>query len=169
MDPQIQELLDKKAIEEVLVRYCRTQDWLDDEGQASVFWPDADIDYGFFRGSGADFVTTVMDVERNALRRWHMGTNIQIKLTGPDSAIAESYGIAVGTGEADGKLRDNMYGGRYLDELEKRDGEWRISKRQYLLDWSTNFPNAIQAVLDGGFNLNVAEIRESGHELYRKM
>jgi hypothetical protein len=169
MDPQIQELLDKKAIEEVLVRYCRTQDWLDEAGQATVFWPDADIDYGFFKGSGADFVPAVMEVEGNALRRWHMGTNIQIKLTGADSAIAESYGIAVGTGEADGELKDNMYGGRYLDELEKRGDEWRISKRVYILDWSTNFANAIQAVVDGGFPLNILQIREPGHDMYREM
>jgi len=169
MDPQIQELLDKKAIEEVLVRYCRTQDWLDDEGQATVFWPDAHVDYGFFKGNGTDFVKAVMEIEHNGLRRWHMGSNIQIKMEGPDKAIAESYGIAVGTGERNGKLHDNMYGGRYLDEFEKRDGEWRISKRIYILDWSTNFPNAIQAVIDGGFQLNTLDIRDTGHPMYREM
>ena len=47
MDPQLQELLDKKACEEVLMRYSRTLDWLDEAGQASCYWPDADIDYGF--------------------------------------------------------------------------------------------------------------------------
>jgi len=169
MDPQLQELLDKKAIEEVLVRYCRTQDWLDEEGQATVFWDDADIDYGFFKGSGADFVKAVMEVERGSLRRWHLGTNIQIRLTGPDTALAESYGIAVGTGETDGVLQDNMYGGRYLDEFEKRNGAWRISKRTYILDWSTSFPNALKAVVEGGFPLNILDIREAGHEKYRKM
>ena len=39
MDPQLQELLDKKACEEVLIRYGRTQDWLDEPGQGSCFWP----------------------------------------------------------------------------------------------------------------------------------
>ena len=47
MDPQLQELLDKKACEEVLMRYGRTQDWLDEPGQGSCFWPDADVDYTF--------------------------------------------------------------------------------------------------------------------------
>ena len=30
---------------------------------------------------------------------------------------------------------DRFYGGRYLDECLRRDGEWRISKRTYILDW----------------------------------
>ena len=47
-DPALQELLDKQAIAEVIQRYSRTLDWLDDEGQASCFWPDAAIDYAFF-------------------------------------------------------------------------------------------------------------------------
>lgn len=42
--------------------------------------------------------------------------------------IVELYGIVVGIGEVDGKLCDNMYGGCYLDELEKCDGEWWILK-----------------------------------------
>ena len=46
MEEQLQRLLDKQAIDEVLQRYCRTLDWLDEPGQASCYWPDADIDYG---------------------------------------------------------------------------------------------------------------------------
>ena len=49
----LEDLLAKDAIIDVLARYSRTLDWLDDEGQASCFWPDAAIDYGFFRGSAA--------------------------------------------------------------------------------------------------------------------
>ena len=69
MDPQLQELLDKKAYEEVIHRYGRTQDWLDDDGQMSCLRPDADVDFGFFKGNGADWVTTVMAHEREAPRR----------------------------------------------------------------------------------------------------
>ena len=48
MDNALQELLDKKACEEVLLRYGRTLDWRDEDGQSTCFWPDAEIDYGFF-------------------------------------------------------------------------------------------------------------------------
>ncbi len=54
MDPKLQELLDKKACEEVIMRYGRTQDWLDTPGQESCFWHEADVDFGFFKGNGND-------------------------------------------------------------------------------------------------------------------
>lgn len=69
MDQAIQDLIDKQAIGEVIARYSRTLDWLDDEGQASCYWPDAAIDYGFFTGTAAEFVPVVMAVERQSQRR----------------------------------------------------------------------------------------------------
>ncbi|MBT5200195.1 MAG: nuclear transport factor 2 family protein, partial [Gammaproteobacteria bacterium] len=62
-----------------------------------------------------------------------------------------------------------MYGGRYLDELEKRDGEWRISMRTYILDWSHSFPNSIEAMTPDEFALNILQIREPGHPMYRPL
>ena len=66
---QLQKLLDTKACEEVLMRYGRTLDWLDEAGQESCFWPNAEIDYGFFQGNGSDWVPVVMEVEAAAPRR----------------------------------------------------------------------------------------------------
>ena len=168
MDPQLQELLDKKACEEVIHRYGRTQDWLDDDGQMSCFWPDAEVDFGFFKGNGADWVTTVMAHEREAPRRWHLCTSVIVQVDG-DTAKAECYGIAVGGREADSAMNDTMYGGRYLDELEKRNGEWRISKRTYILDWSHEFPDALESSTGDDFALHVLDIRESGHPMYRPL
>jgi hypothetical protein len=167
MDSRIEELLDIRACEEVLMRYGRTQDWLDTSGHETCYWPDAEIDYGFFRGSGADWVPAVMQVESQALRRWHMTSSMMVQVDG-HCARAESYTIAVGTGEGeDGELVDTMYGGRFLDELQKRNGEWRISSRRYVLDWSQKFPNGLEAATGGGFDLNILDIREAGHPLYR--
>ena len=70
MDEALQELLDKKACEEVLLRYGRTLDWLDEKGQASCFWPDAEIDYGFFQGETKDWLPVVMAAEATSSRRW---------------------------------------------------------------------------------------------------
>ncbi len=166
MDPQLQELLDKRACEEVILRYGRTQDWLDEEGQNTCFWADADVDYGFFKGSGADFVTTVMEHERSVPRRWHLCTSIMVQIDG-NRAKAECYGIAVG-GEGAGAVQ-NMFGGRYLDELEKRDGEWRISKRTYILDWSQQFTDATADTAGEDFALHVLDISKAGHPAYRPL
>ena len=168
MDPQLQELLDKRACEEVIHRYGRTQDWLDDDGQAACFWPDAEVDFGFFKGNGADWVTTVMAHEREAPRRWHLCTSVMVQVDG-NRAKAECYGIAVGGREQDGRMQDTMYGGRYLDELEKRNGEWRISKRTYILDWSHEFPDALETSTGADFALHVLNIADGGHPMYRPL
>ena len=169
LDSQLQELLDKKACEELVVRYGRTQDWLDTPGQNSCFWPDAEIDFGFFKGDGENWVKTVMPHEQAALRRWHMSTSVIIQVDG-DKATGECYGIAVGTHlNENGEKEDNMYGGRYLDEFERRHGEWRISKRTYVLDWGTQFPNALVDLTPEDFALNILEIDKPGHPEYRAL
>ncbi|MBC8186996.1 MAG: nuclear transport factor 2 family protein [Proteobacteria bacterium] len=166
MNEELQQLLDKQAINEVLQRCSRTLDWLDEEGQASCYWPDGDIDFGFFQGRADAYVPMVMKHQRGAAKRWHISTNVMIKLDG-DRARAESYGITVGAGSADGPRR--MYGGRYLDELEKRSQEWRISRRVYILDWSKTFADdSAEARLEGAA-LYAPDITEPNHELYRKM
>ncbi len=166
MEQQLQEVLDKQEINDVLQRYCRTMDWLDEPGQASCYWPDADIDFGFFTGRADAFVPMVMEHEQQAVKRWHLAAGAIIKLDG-DSAQVESYGISVGSSGADEPSR--MYGGRYLDDFEKRNGEWRISRRMYILDWSKSFTDESGATkLEGGL-LNTPDIAAPGHELYRSM
>lgn len=169
MDQQLQELLDTKACEDVLMRYGRTLDWLDQTGQEDCFWPDADVDYGFFKGSGEDWVPLVMSVEAGTTRRWHVCTGVMVQVRG-ESAKSECYGLTVGTGKNEqGELVDTMFGGRYLDEFEKREGHWRISKRTYIADWTHQFPNGLDGLASSGLMLNVLQIQQPGHESYRPM
>lgn len=168
-DPDVQALLDKQAIAEVIARYSRTLDWLDDAGQASCYWPDAAIDYGFFAGTAQDFVPVVMHIERASQRRWHLLGGLQIKLHSGSVASAECYGMATGVREAEGIWTGNMFGGRYLDEFEQRAGEWRISKRQYVMDWSMPLGVQNDGTPDPAFPLPILQIVASGHPLYRPM
>ncbi len=175
MAAQLQELLDKQAIQELVARYSRTLDWLDDDGQAGCYWPDAQVDYGFFQGTAADFVPAVMEIERWTGRRWHLLAPLSIKLTSPTTAMGECYGVAVGLRrESEGKAyTGNMYGGRYLDEYEKREGEngpeWRISSRRYVMDWTLPMPDQPDASPRAEFPLPMLDLRESGHPDYRAM
>lgn len=169
MQEELQELLDRKACEDVLMRYGRTLDWLDESGQQDCFWPDAQIDYGFFKGSGEDWVPVVMEVEAASPRRWHASGGYLVQVKG-SIARSECYGISVGSSVNDeGELFDTMFGGRYLDELEKRNGEWRISKRTYIADWIHQFPNGLEAVTSGDLMLNILQIREPTHPQYREL
>ncbi|MFM9937191.1 MAG: nuclear transport factor 2 family protein [Novosphingobium sp.] len=163
-------LLAKDAIIDVLARYSRTLDWLDDEGQATCYWPDAAIDYGFFKGTAADFVPVVMAVERLSARRWHFLNPPAIHLVDEGHAEVETYGIAAGIRytDADG-YQGALYGGRYLDAFAKRGEEWRIARRDYILDWSHPLPD--QPVFDpnAAFPLPILDILATGHPQYRPM
>ncbi|MEL6877472.1 MAG: nuclear transport factor 2 family protein [Pseudomonadota bacterium] len=174
MDAAIQELIDTKQIQDVAARYSRTLDWLDDEGQTSCYWPDADIDYGFFKGKAAEFLPIVMEIERGSDRRWHMLSGLIVKFHSPTSACSECYGLFAGASrQEDGTLAGNLYGGRYLDEWEKRDGEngteWRVSSRLYLLDWQKDLTDQPDFTPNPDFPLPTAQIAASGHPLYRPM
>jgi hypothetical protein len=170
MQAQLQELLDKQAIQELVARYARTLDWLDDDGQAGCYWPDAAIDYGFFKGTAEEFVPVVMQVERSTGRRWHLLAPLSIRLTSPTTAQGECYGIAVGL-RREGKepYKGNMYGGRYLDTYEKRGDEWRIASRRYIMDWTLPLPDQPDASPRADFPLPMLDVSEKGHPDYRPM
>src|SRR6187551_1777108 len=83
-----------REIEDVLTRYSRALDWLDDAMLETVFYDDAEIDYGFFQGNGREFKPLLMQVERSVGRRWHFTAQIKIALDG-DSAEVESYNLSM--------------------------------------------------------------------------
>jgi hypothetical protein len=171
LEEQVRQLLDRQAIQDLVARYSRTLDWLDDEGQAACYWPEAAIDYGFFKGTAAEFVPVVMAVERSTGRRWHLLAPLSVKLTSATTAEGECYGVALGfrrEGDAE-PYRGNMYGGRYLDTYEKRGDEWRISSRRYIMDWTLPMPDQPDASPRADFPLPMLDLRESGHPDYRRM
>lgn len=170
----LQELIDRQAICDVIQRYSRTLDWLDDDAQASCYWPDATIDYGFFKGSAEDFLPIVMQTERNSDRRWHMLSAPLISFSSTTKASSECYGVFAGASrQDDGTLAGNLYGGRYLDEWEKRAGdagdEWRIYERTYILDWQSDLVRQPDFTPDPDFPLPTLEISESNHPRYRPL
>jgi len=163
---ELRTLLDKQACNETLTRYCRALDWLDADVLKTVFTPDADIDYGFFKGRGDEFIPVVMDIERSFLRRWHLTANAIIQVDG-DTAEGESYGLAAGTSAREGRMVTDVFGGRYLDRFVRRAGQWQIAKRVYVLDWQRSFETDTAAeampglVWSNGFS--------PAHSLYRKL
>ncbi len=135
-DPAIQRVIDESAIHEVLYRYCRGVDRCDIELVKSVYWPDAIDDHIFFTGSGIDFAETVVPMLHGLLEACqHMLGNIWMHID-DDVACGETYfqsnhRLCDGGGQA-------VAGGRYLDRLERRNGEWRIAERKVKIDWEQN-------------------------------
>lgn len=123
------------ACTRLLHAYGRAIDWNDEAGLAQLFWPDATIDLGFFAGNGEEAVIFLMANAAMSERRYHATSNICLQVFG-DQALADSCCIthAVAAAEAGSNGWQTFYG-RYLDRLERRDGEWRFAERRFLLNF----------------------------------
>ena len=166
-DPaELMALLDEAACRKVLGRYGSALDWRDEAALSSIVWPDAEIDYGFFKGSGEEWVRAFMPIERAAGRPFHIVVCEQLEVRDA-YAEAESLGFSV-TREttAEGGTAVRQYWGRYLDRLEKRGREWRISRRTFIMHgvFDIDLTNAPQGTIDG---LYVAENLTVDHPMFR--
>jgi SnoaL-like domain len=67
----------------------------------------------------------------------HILGQILITLNG-DAARSETHVIAYHRVDLGDEHIDAVIGGRYLDRLERRKGQWRIAERTMLYDWFQN-------------------------------
>jgi hypothetical protein len=132
-DPAVQRILDRAAIEECLLRYTRGLDRHDTELLVSAFHPDALDTHGTFEGGPEDVAAWAN--EQHGLR-WvahqHYITNTTVDIDG-DVAHTDTYYLIV-LRRNDGTGQDLM-GGRYVDRLERRAGDWRIARRVVTNEW----------------------------------
>lgn len=71
----------------------------------------------------------------------HNLSNILILLDGVRARAMSNCVAYHQTAGPDGPF-ELIAGGRYLDNLEKRGGEWRIAARVYVLDWNRSGPSS---------------------------
>jgi hypothetical protein len=128
-DRELQERLDKEAIREALMRYCRGVDRLDADIITSVYHPDAYDDHagrifsGETVGQGlVDWMTEIMDATA------HNITTSNIEIYG-EQAGSESYTTSMHLQTVDGVQHTLLAMARYVDRFEKRDGAWKILSR----------------------------------------
>ncbi len=143
------ELLEAKdAIRDCLYRYCRGIDRADAEMLRSAYWPDAIDDHGLFNGNAYDFIDWCVPLLAEVEHSQHMLGNMLIEVRG-DEARAETYYHAYERRRRASGVPYEMYvGGRYLDRLSRRDGNWRIQHRTVMWDWFRHFKDS--ADLDRG-------------------
>ena len=137
MDPDVQRLLDERAIQRRLVDYCRGVDRGDAALVASVYHPDATDDHGSFKGLGIDFAEYVTSRLRDRYdATMHSIANTVIDFTADDTARVESHVCARQRRiDDDGLVVVETFGGRYVDRFEQRDGEWKIAHRTVVHEW----------------------------------
>ncbi|MBT2336412.1 nuclear transport factor 2 family protein [Variovorax paradoxus] len=129
----LQALLDREAIRDCLLRYCRGIDRCDEAALRSAYWEDASDCHGAWNGSATGFIEQALPRLRQGGRRVHQITNVLIELHG-DAAAVESSFFALQATTARPEC-ETFLCGRYADRFERRGGEWRVAARTVIYDW----------------------------------
>lgn len=93
----------------------------------------AEVDYGAFKGSAHQFAGIVSPALSSQFElTQHLLGQTLIEIEG-NSANTETYVYARHL--LLGAAQELAFAGRYLDQLECRDGHWKIHHRRVAMDW----------------------------------
>lgn len=126
-------LEDRQQILDCIVRYTRGLDRHDQELLESAFHEDAIDNHGpRVDRKPAFFQLRTGGHKENSLSHLHSITNHSCEISG-NTAHTESYVLFISRH----KDEQNIWvgGGRYVDRLEKRDGEWKIVVRRLVIEF----------------------------------
>jgi ketosteroid isomerase-like protein len=145
-------LSDHDAIRQVATRYARGVDRLDADVMKSAYWPEATDDHGVFVGNAMVFCDRVVETHKRFAGTMHCNMNHAIEVNG-DQASGEIYNVTyLFRVEGDVHYTDTWFG-RYLDQYEKRSGEWRIIERICVHE------NTMSQVVDAHMPIDAAKFR----------
>ena len=129
-------LLDKRAIHETVLRYCRAVDRLDFAGVRAVYTSDGVDHHTGFSGPATEYVEWIRTKLTAFEGTTHILANHLSELHG-DEAVAESYGTAVHWGSPrDDPARNFTSGFRYVDHFRRENGAWLIAERFAVREWT---------------------------------
>lgn len=135
---ELQALLDKQQIMELVYRYSRGVDRKDFALLRTLYTDDAMDDHGgLFRGSASDYIDWLEQVMQACEMTAHSVHNHLIGIESPTRAHGEVYVTAYQRmyGGSEG-LAELVQGLRYLDLYEKRNGVWQFARRTLINDWT---------------------------------
>jgi SnoaL-like domain len=150
-----QRLAARAEIQDVMLRWCRAVDRCDWNAIRAVFHPDGHDNHGIYQGNVDGLIAWLSERHKTITRSMHIVGNMLIEFADDDTALVESYTLALqryaaggaqtraaisgGTRAADGEF-DMLMSGRYVDEFRRRNGAWKVQNRTVVFDNSTIFP-----------------------------
>jgi hypothetical protein len=135
--------LSKQALHELNTAYCRAADRADTALLQSLWHPDARISYGEYSGGPDGFCAYWSGIRDHFERITHLIGNDYYVVDG-DRAVGETLLARFEILPRQSGTVDRMIGGRFLDRFERRDGEWKLSGRAFVLDWNVTRPTTAQ-------------------------
>lgn len=135
---ELQELVDKQEIRDVLARYARGVDRDDWALVRDCFTADATDDHGVVKGSVDNLVVEAREILHPFCGITHNLCQSYIEVDG-DEASAETYALTTRRRSSpDGPGEVATFSGlRYVDRLRKVGGRWRIAERVTTMEWTT--------------------------------
>ena len=123
-------LVDREALRMLPQRYARAVDGRDHAALTALFDPDGSVDGTFGLQSVVDYLETMRTRPDTGGTSMHVLTDPLIDLQpGATTARMDTYAVVhqIPAPGSDGEAR--MLGMRYVDDLIRRDGTWRIHHR----------------------------------------
>lgn len=130
IEKKLREIIDREDIRQVMLRYARGLDRLDNALARSCYWDDAIEDHGHFVGSPDDFIPWADATTLMFKTTQHGLLNHFCDLQG-DDAYCETYYLFTGVAEKPPHFQSV---GRYIDHFQRRNGEWRIANRVTMVE-----------------------------------
>lgn len=134
---RLQQLLDRQDIYDCLVRFSRGMDRFDRDLFLSAFHDDAILSAGEYVAGPAAIYDWASELhEQGQVATQHCLFNHTCDIDG-DTAHSEIYYQFIGRNR---DASNWIAGGRYIDRLERRKGEWKIAFRTNAIEWSGQLP-----------------------------
>jgi hypothetical protein len=128
LEAQMQEVKDRQAILDCIKRNSRGNDRFDVALITSSYHPDGVHELGQKQISGREYGEHANHAH-SALFDGHLH-NVTMHMCEIDGDIAHAESYNIGLFMDKGSETARILAGRYLDRLERRDGEWRIVLRR---------------------------------------
>lgn len=134
----IQALLDKQAIAELVFSYSRAVDRKDFELLRSLYTEDGCDDHGgLYCGPASGYVDWLEQAMRSCDITTHSVQNHLIALSDENTAEGEVYVTAYHRlHDGEGSFNELIEGLRYLDRYRKSAGRWQFTQRTLINDWA---------------------------------
>lgn len=143
MEPSLEErvrrLEDVEAIKAVLYQRARATDERDLEASLACYHEGATEDHEGFDGPIEDYLrngSPAFAEDSPVLDCFHLLGNIEVDLDGDRASSLTYFACYQTIRETDGARVHYVNAGRYIDELERRDGRWGLTRRRCAYDWS---------------------------------
>lgn len=134
-DPALQELLDRAAIHDLLIRYARSVDEKDIAAVQACFTPEASYKGSLGEGPAAAVLSTLGERWSRYKQTIHFLASPLIEIDGA-RAESDSRALVYHRYESEGEERDFVVSVRYIDELRRHDGDaWLIQQRVATVEW----------------------------------